>query len=646
MLASFRRLSKSKIGTGVMVAVLVAILAGFAYGDLANFGTGLTGAGLGSSTLAKVGGQEINEKELSDAMQRRLAEVREQNPAADYRAIAGDFDALLQQMIDQRAIVAFGDKYGFDISKRLIDAEIADLPGVRGLNGKPSVQGYQAFLAQARLSDQQVRQVLAAQIIARYLLVPATAEARVPVGIARPYTSMLLEERQGEAAVIPFTAFIAGLKPKDADLAQYYQVNRNRYMVPEQRVLRFARIGSEQVASVTATDAEIAAYYNKNHALYAASETRDISQVVVPDQATASGIAARAKGGAPLSKAAQPAGANAAVSAPKAQTRQAYGAIAGEKTAAAVFGASAGTVIGPMQSDFGWVVAKVDAIHANGGKTLDAAKPEIAAKLNEEKRKAAIEDLVDKAQDALDSGKNFSEVASQLKLPVVTTPLIIANGSSHADPAYRAPADLAGALKAGFDLGPTDEPEIAALADKSGYVVVAPGQVVPAAPAPLASIRDRVTSDWVMGLALAKAKAAAGAISAKASAGVSLADAVKQSGTVAPVQPLTARRIDMTQANPQALPALTALFKLGAGKTQVVPDTQGRGFFVIKVTKITPGNAMQALSLITRTQIGMQQSTTDDYARQFVNALARDIKVTRNDKAIAALKQRLIAGSD
>jgi peptidyl-prolyl cis-trans isomerase D len=628
-----------------MAGVLVAILAGFAYGDLANFGTGMPGFGLGTSTLAKVGGQEISEKEMSDAMQRRLAEVREQNPDADYRAIAGDFEALLQQMVDQRAIVAFGDKYGFNVSKRLIDAEIADLPGVRGLNGKPSVQGYQQFLAQTRLTDQQVRQVLAAQIIARYLLVPATAEARVPVGIARPYTSMLLEERQGDAAVIPFTAFTAGLKPSDADLARYYQANKARYMVPEQRIIRFASIGPEQVANVSASDQEIAAYYNANRATYAPSETRDLSQVVVPDQATANAIAARAKAGATLAKAAEPAGANAAISAPKAQTRDAYGAIAGAKVAAAAFGATSGTVIGPMQSDFGWVVAKVDAIHSSGGKSLEAAKPEIAAKLNADKRKGAIEDLVDKAQDALDSGKNFAEVAAQLKLPVTTTPLVVANGTSRTDAAYRVPAQLAGALKAGFDLGPTDEPEIAALADKSAYVVVAPGQVVAAAPAPLAAIRERVTNDWVMGLALAKAKAAAGAIAAKAGAGATLADAVKQSGASVPVQPMKARRVDMAQANAQSLPALTALFKLRAGQSQVVPDTQGRGFFVIKVTTITPGNAMQALSLITQTQLGIARSSTDDYARQFVNAVARDIKVKRNEKAIKALKQRLASGS-
>ena len=318
MLASFRRLSKSKIGTGIMAAVLLAILAGFALADLSNFGTGIPGFGLGSSTLAKIGGEEINEKEMSDAMERHLSQVRQQNPNADYPSIAGDVDPLLAEMIDQSAVIAFANKYGFDISKRLIDAEIADLPGVRGLNGKPSVQGYQQLLAQNRLTDAEVRRRLTAQIAARYLLLPVSAVARVPVGVASPYAQMLLEEREGEAAVVPFTAFTAGLNPTDPDLQRYYAANRDRYMVPEQRVVRFARIGPDQVANVAATDQEVEAYYKANQSAYAAKETRDFTQVVVPDQATANAIAGQAKAGARLAAAAAPAGANAAVSSPAA----------------------------------------------------------------------------------------------------------------------------------------------------------------------------------------------------------------------------------------------------------------------------------------------------------------------------------------
>src|SRR5689334_24884966 len=98
MLAFFRRLSKSKIGNWIMALVLVAILGGFALADLSNFGTGIPGFGMPSTTLAEVGRHDINEPEVSQAMERRLQQVREQNPSADYRSILGDFDPLLGQL--------------------------------------------------------------------------------------------------------------------------------------------------------------------------------------------------------------------------------------------------------------------------------------------------------------------------------------------------------------------------------------------------------------------------------------------------------------------------------------------------------------------------------------------------------------------
>src|SRR6185437_3801059 len=196
-----------------------------------------------------------------------------------------------------------------------------------------SEQAYQGFLAQQRLTDAQVREVLRGGLLERYMLAPLVANARYSVGMARPYAAMMLEEREGEAAAVPLDNFRAGLKPTDADLQQYYSANRNRYMVPEQRVLRIARIGPEQVANVSASDQEIAKYYNDNKATYAPSETRSLSQVVVPDQETANGIAQRAKGGVALADAAKPAGSNAAVTTLKDQSQQAYSGVAGSNAA-------------------------------------------------------------------------------------------------------------------------------------------------------------------------------------------------------------------------------------------------------------------------------------------------------------------------
>ena len=642
MLTFFRRVSKSKVGTWIMALVVVAIMGGFALADISNFGSGTLGFGMSSGTLATTGGQEVTERDMSDAMQRRLQQARQQDPNADYPSIMSDFGPILEDIINERSLLAFSDKYGFPISKRLIDAEIAQIPGAKGLNGQVTDQSYRAFLAQQRLSDAQLRQVLAGALAQRYLLTPVAAAARVPLGVATPYTSMLLEQRDGEAAVIPVDAFKAGLQPTDAQLQQYYTANRQRYMIPEQRTLRIARIGPEQVTGVAASDQEIMAYYNANQATYAPSDTRSLSQVVVPDQATANAIAQRAKAGATLAASAAPAGANAAVTTLADQTRAAYSGVAGNQAAMAVFGAANGAVVGPIHSDFGWVVVKVDGVKAGGGKTLAQAKTEIAAKLNEDKRKAAIEELVDKVQNALDGGANFTEAVGAAKLPVTTTPLIIANGTSRSDASFKMPPELAPALQSGFQMAQNDEPDVISLPNNAGYAVVSPGEIVAAAPAPLASIRARVAGDWINDQATQRARNAATQIATKAQAGSSVADALQGVGATIPAaRPINARRIQIAMAQGPVSPALRMLFSLRTGQSRMGAVPGGGGFFVVKVNKITPGNAITAPQLIAQVQGELGRAVSQDYAEEFLNAVKRQLKVKRNNNAIEAFRTRL-----
>lgn len=646
MLDTFRRFTKTPLGKIVVAIPAIGILAGFALADIRSFGSGNIGFGGSSAYLAEVGDEAVTEAEMNDVLQRRLQEARQKNPDASYANLLGEFDQLLSSVIDQRVLIAFANSTDFVVSKRLVDAEITQLPGTKGLDGKFSEQAYQAFLAQRRMTDEQVRQIITAGLLQRLMLTPVVSNGRVSVGMATPYASMLLEAREGQAAAVPVEVFAAGLKASDADLTKFYSANRGRYTVPEQRTLRIARIGAAQVEGVTPTGKEIADYYKANAATYAAADKRDLSQVVVQDKAVAEAIARRARLGATLAAAAAPAGGDAAVSTLTAQTRAGYADVAGAQAASQVFGAAQGGVIGPVQTEFGWAVVKVDAVTRTGGKSLEAATGEIRAKLLADKRRQAIEDLADKVQVAIDDGATFEEAVAAAGLSASTTPLVTATGASLAQPGFRiAPADLP-IVKTGFEIPAGDPPEVVALGD-SGYALVDPGEIVSAAPPPLARIRDRVAADWVRMEALKRAKAAADAIATKSSKGLSLADAVRQAGVaLPPLRPLAARRIQLVSAEGPVPPALETLFTLVQGKSKTVPDAQGRGFVVVKVDKVVPGNALLQPSMITRMQTDLQSSTSDAYAQQFIAAAAKHVKVQRNQKAIDAYKKRLATGTN
>ena len=645
MLSTFRRLSKSTIGTAIIGLVGLLILIGFAWGDISSLSLG--NGGLSSDTLAKAGPLGITDRDMSSTMQRRLAQVREQNPEATYASLGADFDPLLESLIDQRALQAFAAKNGFVLSKRLIDAEIANIPGVKGLNGQVSADAYRTFLQREQMTDEQIRDLISGTLLQRLLVTPAVNNARLPIGMATPYASMLLEERQGSVQLLPIEPFAAGLNPSDAQVQQYYTANRARYMVPEQRVLKIARIGADQVANLAASPQEIQAYYNAHQDVYGAKDIRTIDQAVVPDQKVAEGIAQRARGGQSFVDAVKPAGLGAADVQLGEQNRQQFTDVAGDKVAAAVFAAKPGTVVGPIQSSLGWHVVKVEGGKTQPGKSIAQAHDEIATAILTEKRNNALSDLVNKVQDELDAGSNFDEAAKKSSLQVSTTPLITASGLQRGNASFKFPAELAPALKSGFDLAPTDEPVIEQLPGDKGFAMVAPAQVVAAAPAPLTAIRDQVKADWIHQQALARAKAAAEQIAARGRGSASFADAAKQAGvSLPPIQPMRARRIQLSQLGEQVPAPLRALFTGIQGKTQVGADPQGRGFFVVKIDKVVPGNALNQPGLINEVQKEFGDPLAQEYAQEFTAAVKKAVGVKRNEAAIAESKKRILgAGS-
>lgn len=643
MLRTFRRISKTKFGSLIIAFPFLMILGGFALADLQNFGTGNIGFGMSDTTLATVGDESVSGQEMDDAMRLRLDAARQQNPNADYPSIAGEYNSVLKALISQHTLIAFANKIGFRISEPLIGAEIAKIPQTKGLNGQFSEDAYRAFLAQRRMTDAQVRSIITASLIDGLLVAPMSSNPRVSVGMATPFASMMLETREGQAALLPVELFAAGLKPSAQQIQAFYAANRGRYTIPEQRVIRYATISADSVGGATASAKEIEDYYKANAATYGGRELRDLSQVVTSDRKQADAIAARAKGGTALSAAASAvAGAGAAVSELKGQTRQAYADVTSAQAAGAVFGAAQGAVIGPIQSEFGWTVVKVDAVNRVSGKSLESAREEIAAKLNADKRKLAIEDKVDQLQNAIDDGATFAEAAAGAKLAISSTPLITVAGTSVSDKAYRAPADLVPALRGSFEASPNDPPEVVTLPENRGYLLVSTGDIVPAAPPPLASIQARVAADWTASEGLKRAAAAARALSDKLNRGTAFDVALKQVGVdLPPLRPLAARRLEISSSQEAVPAAYQALFSIPQGKSKVVPATGSRGFAVVKVDKIVPGNALLQPGLITRVQGELQAATAEAYAEQFVAAAAKYLGVKTNDKAIADAKKRL-----
>ena len=223
MLSVFRSFIRSKFGAFFAILFLGLIAAAFILGDISSgkFGTGLGGG----DTVAKAGGSKLRMSELQDRIQRVFENARRENPGMQI----GDFFAqgggkqVFDQLVAALTLKQFASDQGVHISKRLVDAQIAQIPAFQDAAGNFSQDNFRALLQRERISEQSLRDDISREILQRQLLAPVGLGVKLPDSVALPYASLLLEERQGTIAAIPAAAFLDAKEPTDTQVTDFYK---------------------------------------------------------------------------------------------------------------------------------------------------------------------------------------------------------------------------------------------------------------------------------------------------------------------------------------------------------------------------------------------------------------------------------------
>jgi peptidyl-prolyl cis-trans isomerase D len=646
MFSFFRRGVTSKIMLVILgLGILAMVATGFGTGSggMGGIGTG------GGDAVATIEGEKITDAEVIDMVNRQLARAREQQPELDMGNFlqGGALEEIIRQMIAAKAMNIFGTEQGLAASKKLVDAEIAGIPGFRNLAGQFDETVFRQKLQAEGITEQRLREDIAGSLIERQLLMPIEGAAKVPQGMALQYASLLLERRTGSIGLVSAQAMGRGTPPTDAEVATFYREQQGRYTIPERRVLRYALIGPEQVAAAAQpTQAEIEGAYRAAGARYAARETRTLNQVVLPDQAAARAFQAKLQAGKSFAQAATEAGFSVADTRIGEQDRAQFANLTSPAAAAAAFAAAQGATTAPVQSPLGWHIVNVRSINRKPATPLAAVRAELERAVAQQKQATAFAALVGRVEDAIADGANLDEVAKAQKLIVLETPAITAAGTQFDNPHWRAP-ELAPLLKTAFDMTPDDDPVVEPLANGSRAAVLAVSRLVPAAAPPLAQILPRVRADLITRRAAERARAVATAIVAKINAGVPPARAFAEAKLpLPPVQPVSARRLDIARANQQVPPPLLMMFSLPKGKARILRAPEGAGWFVVHLASTVPGNAADAPGLVEATRTQFERVLGAEYAEQFAGAAAAELDVERDPDAIKRIRRQLLgAGS-
>ena len=204
------------------------------------------------------------------------------------------------------------------------------------------------------------------------------------------------EEREVQYVLLPPEKYTLDAQVDDAAVQAYYKAHQSQYMIPERANLQYAQLRLEQLAAqMTPSDAELKAAYEKNKDRYVEAEKRKARHILIPagkDDAAArkqaEDVLAQAKGGKDFAALAKqysqdPGSAQKGGDLGWADRNQFVGPFAD-----ALFSMSPGEIRGPVKTQFGYHILRLDEVQPSKGKSFEEVRGDLEAEL---KRNAAAD---------------------------------------------------------------------------------------------------------------------------------------------------------------------------------------------------------------------------------------------------------------
>lgn len=640
MLQFFRNFFGNKVGITITLGFVAMLGIAFALGSVS--GTSFGGFG-GGSRIATVGNEKITETDLDNQFRSILARLRQRNPTLSVKEfLANDgLNEVLLYAMDGRAVTQWGEKYGIYVGDRLIDSQIGkEFPNLQTPDGKVDPALYRAMLAGQGTTDKAFRIEQSQILMARLLTAANSIGLKVPRKVASHYVAVITEHRRGAIIQLPPAAFAPAAPPTDTEISAWYNTHKGDYILPERRTIRYVTFTDAAVKTSPApSDAEVAARYNQNKAKYAPADKRTIAQLVVPNEAAGKEILAAAGAGKTLEAAAQAKGYS--VASLGSLTKDAYVLQSSAEVASAVFSASS-KIVGPIKGPLGWLIVRIDARETTSGKTLEQARPELVKELTEEKRKIEISSYGEKIESEIDNGATIGDLAKELNLSVTETPPLTANGMVFGQDGVNAPAELARAVPAAFQMDGAGQPQLAEVEAGKTFVIYDVGNIAPAAPPPLSAIRAQVAEDARIAKGEAAAKEAAEKIKAQVEKGVPVDVAVATLGVaLPPVDHVDMDRLVLQKQGKNASRPLLMLFAMAKGKVRLMQGGRNHGWYVVTVSEVIPGKVDEARPDYAGFVKELADQQGNELGDQLRSGFRTELGSTRNEDNLRKLQTQL-----
>jgi peptidyl-prolyl cis-trans isomerase D len=270
------------------VAYLIIFLISIPF---ALFGINSYLGGGGNRIVAEINGEEIQ----ASVINAELLQIKQQ-----FAQLAGLDDKMLKQMALDRVVSRTlleqeVRQHNYRVSNADVLKEITQIEAFHK-EGKFDKEQYQQVLSSNRrnegLFEEQVRNDLAQGQFQS--LVSSTAF--VPKEVATQYQALKNQQRNIDTFSLKMADFTAQVQVTEAQIQDYYEKNKARYMTAEQVKLAYIELKrSDFEQSLTPSVEELGDFYNSNKDRYVIPEKRQASHIVIAIASPEQDVAAKQK---------------------------------------------------------------------------------------------------------------------------------------------------------------------------------------------------------------------------------------------------------------------------------------------------------------------------------------------------------------
>ena len=397
----------------------VWILMGMLIVGLAGFGAVNFSGSVGN--VAIVGEKGVDVQDYARGLQREQRAYQAQTgqalPMSQMRELGLD-RVVLGQLIALAALDNEVAEIGLSVGDENVAREIANIEAFQNIQGEFDRETYRFQLEQTGLSEAEFEADLRAEAARTLVQGAVISGVQMPSTLTRSLTDFIGARRsfswaQLTGADIALTQVVPG----DSELRSFYDENTDRFMLPETRQITYALLTPDMlIDQVELDETALQELYDQRAEQYQTPERRLVERLVFTDAEAASAAMAQIEvGGTTFERLVSDRGLALADVDLGDVTTADLGA-AGET----VFAATVGDVVGPLDSDLGPALFRINGQLAARTTTFEDARAELREELAADRARRLIETQAESIDDLLAGGATLEELDQETDMKIGT----------------------------------------------------------------------------------------------------------------------------------------------------------------------------------------------------------------------------------